>query len=283
MAAQWRDCPTEEDCMSADNLGASTSFASVATRYDETRDIPEAQLAACYDRLRRSEMLPLRGRILDAGCGTGQISLPLAKLGYEIRGYDLSPEMAALAQAKCPAELRAIYRAGDVRVLPEEDASVDSVVVSKLLMHVQDWQVACGELLRVLRPGGCVINIAERGAFGNSVRVHFAGCADALGLKNRFLGVTDRNELAAFMRGQGCIEHGAELGDLAWTKRIVYDEVLRQFEERHFAEFWYLPLDAYARILNETAAWVDAQPDGRSTVETMRPYLSADIFRKPPA
>jgi ubiquinone/menaquinone biosynthesis C-methylase UbiE len=269
--------------MSVASLGASSSFSSVAARYDETRDIPEAQLAACYERFRRLEILPPRGRFLDAGCGTGQISLPLAKLGYEIRGYDLSPEMAALAEAKRRPEWRAVYGVGDVRALPEKDASFDGVVLSKLLMHVEAWRLACRELLRVLRPGGCVINIAERGAFGNSVRRHFSGCADALGFRNRFLGVTDRDELAAFMRERGCVEHAVDLGDLAWTKQVVHGDALRQFEERHFSEFWYLPLDAYARILNETAAWVDAQPNGRSTVETMRPYLSADIFRKPPA
>lgn len=269
--------------MSAANLGASTSFTSIAARYDETRDIPQAQLAACYDRLRGRGLLPPHGRILDAGCGTGQISLPLARLGYEVRGYDLSPEMAALAQAKCRPEWRAIYHAGDVRGLPEEDASFDAVVLSKVLLHVEDWRLACRELLRLLRPGGCVIDIAEQGAFENPVRRHFSERADALGFRDRFVGLTDRVELATFMREQGCSERPVELGDIAWTRRIVYEDVLRQFEERHFSEFWRLPADGYARILQETAAWVDSQPEGRSTVETMRPYLSAAIFRKPPA
>ena len=39
-------------------------------------------------------------RILDLACGTGNITLPLAKRGYEITGIDQSAEMLALARKK---------------------------------------------------------------------------------------------------------------------------------------------------------------------------------------
>lgn len=40
-------------------------------------------------------------KILDLACGTGSITVPLAKRGYALTGLDLSSEMLALAQEKC--------------------------------------------------------------------------------------------------------------------------------------------------------------------------------------
>ena len=37
-------------------------------------------------------------QILDVGCGYGRIAIPLAELGYQIKGLDLSPQLIAEAQ-----------------------------------------------------------------------------------------------------------------------------------------------------------------------------------------
>lgn len=43
------------------------------------------------------------GPLLELGCGTGRLLLPLARAGYPITGVDLSPAMLAVAQAKVDA------------------------------------------------------------------------------------------------------------------------------------------------------------------------------------
>ena len=43
--------------------------------------------------------LPPGASILDIGCGTGRHSLGLAKLGFQVTGVDLSPDMLAIAEA----------------------------------------------------------------------------------------------------------------------------------------------------------------------------------------
>ena len=43
-------------------------------------------------------------KILDLACGTGSITVPLAKRGYALTGLDLSAEMLSLAQEKCDGE-----------------------------------------------------------------------------------------------------------------------------------------------------------------------------------
>lgn len=42
------------------------------------------------------------GPILELGCGTGRVSVPLQQAGFEVVGLDLSPRMLAIARAKAP-------------------------------------------------------------------------------------------------------------------------------------------------------------------------------------
>ena len=43
------------------------------------------------------------GLVLDLACGTGSVSVRLAKAGYEVIGVDLSPDMLAVARQKAQA------------------------------------------------------------------------------------------------------------------------------------------------------------------------------------
>lgn len=46
------------------------------------------------------QLVPASSRVLDYGCGTGRTTLDLLKRGCQVTGYDISPEMLRLAQAK---------------------------------------------------------------------------------------------------------------------------------------------------------------------------------------
>lgn len=262
-------------------LGPTSDFSPIASRYDATRELPWACLKTCYDRLVRRGLLPPRGVILDAGCGTGQVSLPLADLGYEIRGLDVSTEMISIANAKCRSEWRARYIAADVRAIPEDSDGIDAVVVSKLFQHVQDWETACREIFRVLKPGACMFHLNETGAFVNPVRKHFAETADKLGFVGRYVGLQAKSDLLNFLSSLGCCQLRFDATDIRWNKQITYGEALNQLRDRLFAEFWYLSPDTYDLLLADTSRWVEEQPGGRSRIEYMTPYLVAEVFQKP--
>ncbi len=51
-----------------------------------------------------SKGIPNRAKILDIACGTGKMTLEFARLGYDIMGVDLSPEMLSVAQNACAEE-----------------------------------------------------------------------------------------------------------------------------------------------------------------------------------
>ena len=263
--------------------GRTSDYSRIAARYDATRDLPDDILLACYKRLIQTGVLPATGKILDAGCGTGQVSLPLAALGYEIFGIDVSKDMTSLALSKVHPDWQANYVVGDVRSIQAESKSFDAAVVSKLFQHVQHWPQACGELIRVVRPGGYIIQVNERGAFGNAVRRYFAQRADELGFKGRYVGLNphSEDELLAFMQSQNCHPVEVDMSGLRWDMSISYGEALSRIRERLFAEFWYLPENVYEELLAVTQAWIEAHPQGADTIQHLKPYLAVKIFQTP--
>jgi SAM-dependent methyltransferase len=92
-------------------------------------------------------------RVLEVGGGPGEVSERMVReLGADVRYVDMSPRMVELARARgIDADV------GDVRALPFEDESFDTVVAAWMLYHVPDLDRGLGELARVLEPGGRLV------------------------------------------------------------------------------------------------------------------------------
>jgi SAM-dependent methyltransferase len=98
--------------------------------------------------------VPSRGRVLDAGCGTGSLTLPLAAhQGLEtIDALDFAEDfVAALRERANDPRIR--VRQGDVCALPYEAASFEAVYSLLVLHFVSNPDRAIAEMRRVLRPG----------------------------------------------------------------------------------------------------------------------------------
>jgi SAM-dependent methyltransferase len=191
--------------------------------------------------------------------------------------------MASLANAKVKPDWDAHYAVGDVRATEFGDGTFDAVVVSKLFQHVEDWQQGCRELIRVTKPGGCIVQINERGAFGNAVRRAFAARADELGCTGRYPGLDPHSDAvpSGFMVAQSCVHIALDMPTLGWSTAITYGEALRRLKDRLFAEFWYLLAGVHDRLIAETSHWVDLQPGGAATVQLLKPFLVVQAFRTP--
>lgn len=124
--------------------------------------------AADYDRRwarynkRALDMLPLWmverefGRVLDVGCGTGNLLPLLEAPGYRMQEYvgvDLSPEMLRVARSK-PSHVPAGWITADAARLPLPDSSFDIAVSASALHYWDDVDAALAEIRRVLRPDG---------------------------------------------------------------------------------------------------------------------------------
>jgi len=89
-------------------------------------------------------------RILDAGCGMGDLLLHLKN--YEAIGVDLSKDYIEIAK-----ERGLNVTVGRIEKMPYPRGWFDMVVCTDVLEHVLDLNKAVRELLRVLRPGGTLI------------------------------------------------------------------------------------------------------------------------------
>lgn len=69
--------------------------------------------------------------MLDLGCGTGWISLPVLETGHRVHGVDLAPAMVAAATRKCAGH-DATFAVGDAAD-PQVDVLVDVVLARHLV------------------------------------------------------------------------------------------------------------------------------------------------------
>jgi SAM-dependent methyltransferase len=106
-------------------------------------------------------------RILDLGCGDGQLTARIVASGAGVVGLDASAQMAAAARA------RGIEVAeGSAGQMPFEAHSFDAVFSNAALHWVRDQDAMMSEVHRVLKPGGRFV--AELGGHGNIAAIRVA-------------------------------------------------------------------------------------------------------------
>jgi len=98
----------------------------------------------------------LKGRVLDAGCGSGGTALSIAEEVSFAVGLDLSPRFSdagtRLAREK---KIRNVaFTQGDGLKLPYADGSFDVVLSHSVIEHLPSAETYIAECARVLRPGG---------------------------------------------------------------------------------------------------------------------------------
>jgi len=123
--------------------------------------------------LRLAEAGAIRGRVLDAGCGTGEHVLMAAERGLDATGVDAAPSAIAAAQHKAAERvLAARFLVWDALRLAELSEQFDTVLDSGLF-HVFDDERRVRyvkALAAAVRPGGyylmCCFSDRQPGAWG---------------------------------------------------------------------------------------------------------------------
>ena len=96
-------------------------------------------------------------RLLDVGCGAGQLALIAARAGAQVTGCDIATNWIEKAQARAADEgLEITFEEGDAEALPYQDAQFDAVVSLVGAMFAPRPELVAAELTRVCRPGGMI-------------------------------------------------------------------------------------------------------------------------------
>ncbi len=156
-------------------------------------------------------------RILDWGCGLGQVSHLLRAAGLDVSSFDYGGDAAPDAEVALATypDVRA-YISSDPRRLPYADASFPAALSCGVLEHVLDPDASLDELARVLQPGGTLY---------------------VYKLPNRF------SYLERIAKRTGLYYHGAEPHELLYTPRTARDLLARHgFRVRELRLANMLPL-----------------------------------------
>ena len=173
--------------------------------------------------------VPSQGRVLDAGCGTGSLTLALAARSdlAAIEALDFEENfVTALRKRSTDPRIRA--QQGDVCALPYGDREFDGIYSLLVLHFVSDPHRAVQEMRRVLRPGATASatvwangGIASWRLFWEAIRTLEP---EALPVAKRPM--TDEGELRTVFERAGF----ADVSDTMLTIRMDYVD---------FDDFWY--------------------------------------------
>jgi len=124
-------------------------FDGIAARYDAARPGYPPRILAF---LARTAGLRPGSDVLEIGCGTGQLTEPLARAGYRVTAVDPGPALVAAART------RVVGFAVTFAVTPFEDLAAPGgsfdLAVSAAAFHWLDPGTAFPQVARLLRPGG---------------------------------------------------------------------------------------------------------------------------------
>jgi demethylmenaquinone methyltransferase/2-methoxy-6-polyprenyl-1,4-benzoquinol methylase len=128
-------------------MPAFDHFDFLAPLYDRVIRVPDD------DRLGELLGLPIAGRLLDAGGGTGRIAETLKDRVGHLTIADASLPMLRQAHEKACCDVTAAH----TERLPFADGSFERVIVIDAYHHLKDQPESLCEFVRVVQPGGRLI------------------------------------------------------------------------------------------------------------------------------
>src|SRR5690348_7472209 len=126
---------------------------------------PREKLETLRARAARSELvrlldaaIPLDARVLEVGCGTGQLAIFLASSGRSVVGADFSlPSLRLARQTAARCGVDASFVGCDLRSPALRPESFDVVICTGVLHHTRDPRASFSRIVPLVRPGGVLV------------------------------------------------------------------------------------------------------------------------------
>ncbi|MDA1129133.1 MAG: class I SAM-dependent methyltransferase [Chloroflexi bacterium] len=118
------------------------------------------------EKMIEAQQVPPGAKVLDIGCGPGELSLNLLKKGYDVWAVDISQSMVdeavAVVNTNGYPEWKQAH-VGDIEGIEFQDESFDVVVAAGVIEYQKDDENSLGEMRRVLKPDGyMILNVTNR-------------------------------------------------------------------------------------------------------------------------
>ncbi|WP_433254937.1 class I SAM-dependent methyltransferase [Streptosporangium sp. CA-135522] len=154
------------------------------SHWADHQDRYDAVNSGFNDRLLAAAAVGERDRVLDVGCGNGQVTrlaARRARLGHAT-GIDLSAPMLQRARASAAGEgvANVTFEQGDAQIHPFPTAGFDVAVSRFGIMFFADPVAAFANIGRALRPGGRLAFLSMREMGDNDLGPVFAAMAEHL-------------------------------------------------------------------------------------------------------
>lgn len=169
--------------------------------------------------------------VLDVGCGTGVMTLALARLGARAVGVDASEAYLDGARRLRPHP-DLIYEPGDARHLHYADAAFDSCISSLVIDVIPEAVQVAAEMRRVTKPGGIVACAVFDFWGGVSARDLVLDTASVLDEGMRLLRDQVRGRPLFWVNGQARLWREMGLSD------VVEVPIVLSFDYTSFEDYW---------------------------------------------
>jgi ubiquinone/menaquinone biosynthesis C-methylase UbiE len=183
---------------------------------------------ASHRRLINQATISPGHRVLEIGCGTGNLAILIERLNPAAQVVGIDPDPKALARARRKAQRRGAaiqFDRGFSEELPYPDASFDRVFSAFMLHHVRPdaKPVSLREAFRVLKPGGS-LHLAD---FDEGERLSGGFHGFLVSIFHSRHGSSPHHSVLAFMQHAGFVDSKEIADQTVPLGRIVYYEGVR--------------------------------------------------------
>jgi len=209
-----------------------------AGAYDRVSAGFRHEAEAFVDRLR----LSANDRVLDAACGSGNLTIPAARTGAHVKALDLVPTLVEQARVWALREAVPVaFEIGNAELLPYADDEFDVVMSMFGVMFAARAEQVASELARVTRKGGRVAlaNWTRDGFVGQMLATHGTFASPPAGLPSPILWGDEETVRARFperdwdvqlMRRTLTFRYPHTAAGIAELFRATYGPTVRVFE-----------------------------------------------------
>ena len=210
--------------------------------YDDVEDF-----GSLLDKSRKSifgkkldDEIPMRTNILEAGCGTGQMSIALSRYGRQVYGIDLSK--GSLIEAKkfiSSNNIKSVhlFRMNIFKLFFEEN-TFDIVISNGVLHHTYNPKLAFSKLVKVLKPEGIIV-IGLYHKYGRIIQKIRQGLIRVFGDNLKFLDKRFREKISYKKKYAWFLDQYKNPSETTHT----YSQVLNWFKDENIEFLSSIPFD----------------------------------------